>query len=115
MDWEMPLGTWGVGKEEQCPLLAPLRSPATPVTGTEEEDTKFEAAGSILMTPIALGINANVLRSWVRLLPSALVSSLTSSLAVHPQSLSHVRCSVVPGTEPARLLCPWDFQARILE
>ena len=39
MDWEMPLGTWGVGKEEQCPLLAPLRSPATPVTGTEEEDT----------------------------------------------------------------------------
>ena len=50
------------------------------------------------MTPVALGIDADVLRSWVRLLPSALVSSLTSSFGVRPRSLSHGRRFVTPWT-----------------
>ena len=38
-------------------------------------------------------------------------------LAVSKQDLSHACvCSVMSNpTQPARLLCPWDSQARILE
>ena len=36
-------------------------------------------------------------------------------LCLYVKSLSHVQLFVIHGLQPTRLLCPWDFQARVLE